>query len=97
MTAGRLTAAPPVNLIENVGFRADATHTRRELPYIRPVESMALPSHPRPVQLDERADRWLMRHAYGASALGLARQAGRSLKALAAGQRFLDRHRNLAR
>ena len=80
MAAGRYTAAPPVNLVENVGFRADATHTQRTPEYLRAVESIALPTTPAPVELDERADRWLMRHVYGASLPGLAAQAGRGIR-----------------
>ena len=83
MAAGRYTATPPVNLVENVGFRADATHTLRTPDYLRSVESIAVPTSPAPVELDERADRWLMRHVYGASLPGLAGQAGRGIKQLA--------------
>lgn len=83
MAAGRYTATPFVNLVENVGFRPDATHTLRTPDYLRRVESIALPTSPVPVELDERADRWLMRHVYGASLPGLAGQAGRGIRQFA--------------
>lgn len=77
MAAGALTATPNVNLVENVGFRPDATHTHRLPDYLRAVEPL-LPGPPPPrVEVDERADRWTMAHVYEATALGLARQAGR--------------------
>lgn len=80
MTAGAWTATPPVNLVENVGFGADATHTHRTPGYLRPV-GQASPGWPAPpVALDERADRWLMREVYGASVRGLATQARRGLR-----------------
>lgn len=79
MTAGRLTATPPVNLVENVGFRPDATHTLRRPEYLRAVADYPGPWSGTPVDVDERADRWLMREVYGASPRGLAAQARRGL------------------
>lgn len=79
MADGAFTATPNVNLVENVGFRHDATHTLRTPDYLRSVESIALPTPPVDVTLDHRADDWLMRHVYEATGLGLARQAGRYL------------------
>ena len=82
MAEGGFTATPPVNLVENVGFRPDATHTHRTPRYLRPAQSIALPSVPSAVEIDERADRWLMRHVYGASIVGLAGQAVRGVRQL---------------
>lgn len=79
MAAGRLTATPPVNLVENAGFRPDATHTLRRPDYLRPVEAFPQPWSGTPVVLDERADRWLMREVYGASPAGVWGQARRAL------------------
>lgn len=79
MAAGRLTATPPVNLVENAGFRPDATHTLRRPDYLRAVEPYPRPWSGTPVALDERADRWLMREVYGASAAGVTGQARRAL------------------
>lgn len=80
MAAGRLTATPAVNLVENVGFRPDATHTLRRPDYLRPVEPWAGPWPKVPVVLDERADRWLMREVYGASPTGLAGLGARAVR-----------------
>lgn len=80
MTAGRLSVAPPVNLVENVGFRPDATHTVRMPGYLRPTEPIPLPTSPIPVAFDEKADAWMMRHVYEASFPGLARQGSRYLR-----------------
>jgi hypothetical protein len=80
MAASGWTATPPVNLVDNVGFRSDATHTLRTPGYLRAVEPITLPLADRPVVLDESADRWLMRHVYGATLPGLAMQAGRGLR-----------------
>ncbi len=80
MTAGAWTVTPDVNLVENAGFRPDATHTLRRPDYLRTVGSMPNVPEPVPVRLDERADAWLMRHVYGASVSGLAGQAWRAAR-----------------
>lgn len=77
MADGALTVTPNVNLVENVGFRHDATHTLRTPVYLRPVQSMGLPTDPVPVVLDERAERWLMDNVYEATLSGMAAQAWR--------------------
>ena len=79
MSRGLLTAVPPVNLVENLGFRSDATHTVRLPDYLRPAESAPqLWLYPE-VALDDKADRWLMKNVYEASYAGLARLATRYL------------------
>lgn len=80
MADGSFTATPNVNLVENVGFRHDATHTVRLPDYLRAVESISLPTQPVPVELDHRADRWLMRNVYEATFTGLAAQAIRGAR-----------------
>jgi hypothetical protein len=79
MSRGLLTVVPPVNLVENLGFRSDATHTVRLPNYLRPAESPSqLVPYPE-VVLDDKADRWLMKNVYEASYAGLARLATRYL------------------
>ena len=85
MAEGALTATPNVNLVENVGFRQDATHTVRIPKYLRDVRSIPLPTSPTVVQLDDSADRWLMTHVYGATPDRLVGQLWRGLRALAPG------------
>jgi hypothetical protein len=85
MSASGLTVVPPVNLVENVGFRPDATHTQRRPDHLRAVEPLVVPLREAPVRLDDRADRWMMRNFYGASAAGLARQGTRGVRRLLSG------------
>lgn len=82
MTNGAWTVTPNVNLVENAGFRDDATHTQRRPTYLRAVEELPAWPDPAPVRLDERADRWLMRNVYGATVSGLAGQAWRAARRL---------------
>ncbi len=82
MTAGTWTVTPNANLVHNAGFRADATHTLRRPDHLRDVEHLRGGLDPVPVGLDERADAWLMRNAYGASVPGLARQGWRAVRRL---------------
>ena len=82
MADGALTVTPNVNLVENVGFRHDATHTLRTPAYLRSVQAMSLPTAPVEVALDHRADDWLMRHVYRATVPGLVGQAVRAAREL---------------
>jgi len=77
MRRNRLTVAPPVNLVENVGFRADATHTQRRPTYLRTTGEFTVPANCAEATLDEKADGWLMRHVYEASYPGLVRLGSR--------------------
>ena len=73
------TATSNVNLVDNIGFGADATHTERRPEYLRPGENLEFPlSHP-PVQVDEKADRWSRRVVFEATTRGLIGQALRYL------------------
>jgi hypothetical protein len=83
MKAGMLTATSNTNLIKNIGFNEQATHTledRNELQLIIPV---ALPTTPVPVQLDHKADSWTSKNHFRATWRGL----------LVQGHIFLKRHR----
>lgn len=80
MREGQLTVAPPVNLVENVGFRADATHTQRRPAYLQQAGTFTLPEPCPDLTLDEKADRWLMRNVYEASYPGLVRLATRYVR-----------------
>jgi hypothetical protein len=77
MSRSFLTAVPPVNLVENVGFRSDATHTQRLPSYLRAREGVEIPMRAPNVTLDEKADKWLMRQVYGASYAQLLKQGAR--------------------
>lgn len=56
---GRVSVIPGVNLISNIGFGVDATHTTRESDMANlPVKAMGFPlKHPLPITADVRSDR----------------------------------------
>lgn len=63
--------SPPVNLVENIGFGRDATHTRRANPHLLvPLESLPLDFDPAapPAAPCPRTARHLFLHALGRSA-----------------------------
>ena len=64
---GGLIATPNVNLVTNIGFGPDGTHTLsiKDRPGL-PVHSLALPlNHPRAIQRDAVADRYVFDHLLG--------------------------------
>lgn len=79
MARGGLTATSNVNLVENVGFGAEATHTVEAMD-VQPVASIALPTRPVPVEVDEKADAWTRRHHFHATAGGVSRMAVKYLR-----------------
>ena len=65
---------PNVNLVENLGWGADATHTKVVPPYIQMLGEMAFPLvHPE-VAVDKHADRFMNRQVYQATPMGLLGQ-----------------------
>ena len=60
---GLLTAVPASNLIENIGFGSDATHTLGEsVDPVLPAGALKFPlTHPVIVAADTRRDRWIWR------------------------------------
>ncbi|KAA6232075.1 glycosyltransferase family 2 protein [Chlorobium phaeovibrioides] len=64
---GGLTATPNVNLVSNIGFGEDATHTtsasssHAEIP----VQSLGELMHPAKIEQDKNADRYAFNHAFG--------------------------------
>jgi hypothetical protein len=76
-----LTATSNVNLVDNIGWGADATHTADRPSYLRPSEPMALPTAPVPVEVDEQADNWSRRVVFGATFDGLMRGGFRYVRA----------------
>jgi hypothetical protein len=69
MASGQLTATSNVNLVENIGFGADATHTLQGAPRLAPPQPISLPTVAVPVVMDRMADAWATRHHFGGSAL----------------------------
>ena len=67
---GGLSAMPAVNLITNVGFGADATHTVNPEAKLANLPSAALPLplvHPTAVVPERSADAWSAEHVFGIS------------------------------
>ncbi|MEP7338557.1 MAG: glycosyltransferase family 2 protein [Acidobacteriota bacterium] len=73
---GGLTALPNANLISNIGFGLDATHTRCRGRFSNmTVTPLAFPlSHPSEVARDEQADAYTQRQNFNLSLLGKARR-----------------------
>ncbi len=62
---GGLSVTPNLNLIENIGFDADATHTKATSKVAKAAQSMRIPlTHPRSIGTDQFADANLMEKAY---------------------------------
>jgi hypothetical protein len=76
-----LTVTSNVNLVENVGFGGEATHTQRELEYIEAVAPMEFPLVHPPVGHDVTSDEWTREHHFHATPGGLARSAKRFIEA----------------
>lgn len=73
---GGLTALPQTNLISNIGFGNQATHTKRQSHFSNmAVAALAFPlSHPPEVTRDEQADQYTQSHNFNLSLLGKARR-----------------------
>jgi hypothetical protein len=66
-----LTILPSENLVQNIGFGEDATHTTDELGCGPPARNLAFPlSHPPFVLRDDRADTHTQQHHFGFGAIG---------------------------
>ncbi len=64
--AGGLTAVPNVNLVSNIGFGKEATHTRRISPLANlATEPIGEITHPSVVKQDIEADHYTFRKVYG--------------------------------
>jgi hypothetical protein len=56
---------PATNLIENIGFDSDATHTTEAIEFARPRQELSFPlTHPDTVSVDTRADKHTMQTAF---------------------------------
>ena len=75
MVAHQLTATSNVNLIRNIGFDGEATHTLEDRDELQPVRPIAVPTTPVPVELDAKADAWTRHHHFRATWRGMLGQA----------------------
>jgi len=80
MKNGMLTATSNTNLIENIGFNEQATHTTEDRNELQPVIPIAIPTTRVPVELDHRADSWTRKNHFRATWRGMLDQGGRFLK-----------------
>jgi hypothetical protein len=80
MKAGARVVTSNVNLVENIGFGASATHTFDRPSYLLPVSAMTFPLREPTIPVDVAADAWIQRHVFDASWSGLARLGYRALR-----------------
>lgn len=80
MERNQLTVTSNVNLIENIGFDEEATHTVVDRSELQPVSSIKLPLTDVPVVPDKKADQWTRTHHFQATWRGMLWQAYRFLK-----------------
>ena len=80
MARDMYTATSNVNLIDNIGFGEDATHTEVQPPYLRQSQNILMPTSPVSVKVDEKADAWSRKVVFGATTKGLIGQGLRYLK-----------------
>ena len=75
MVANQWTATSNMNLIENIGFGDDATHTVENREELQPTREIRFPLVELPVEVDTRADAWTRKHHFQANWRGILRQA----------------------
>jgi hypothetical protein len=75
MSSGQLTATSNVNLVENIGFGDQATHTFERMEGLRPVQPISLPIECPDFRLDHKADQWTRRNHFGATWSGMVNKA----------------------
>lgn len=80
MVSEQYTVTSNVNLIQNIGFGEDATHTLEDRQELQPIIPISMPLVEVPVELDRKADRWTRQHHFRATWRGMLDQADRYLK-----------------
>lgn len=80
MKTGALTATSNTNLIENIGFNEQATHTVEDREDLQPVIPVRVPTVPSPVSVDQKADTWTRKNHFRATWRGMLDQGDRFLK-----------------
>jgi hypothetical protein len=80
MRTGMLTATSNTNLIDNIGFNEQATHTLVDLGELQPITAISLPTIRQLVQLDKKADAWTQKNHFRATWRGMCDQGDRFLK-----------------
>ncbi len=80
MAENAWTATSNVNLIENIGFGADATHTLEDREELQPLTPLSMPLAAVPVEHDAKADAWTRTHHFRATWRGMVGQLGRYVR-----------------
>ena len=80
MKSGVLTATSNTNLIDNIGFNDQATHTLVDRDELQPIIPVVLPTKPQSVRLDKKADAWTRKNHFHATWRGMLDQGDRFLK-----------------
>ncbi len=80
MAAGQLTATSNTNLVDNIGFGPNATHTFQDRKELQAASQMTLPIQACRVEVDQGADKWTRKHHYRATWQGVTMQVADFLK-----------------
>lgn len=75
MASDQWTATSNTNLIRNIGFGPDATHTREDRNELQPVGNVCSPVRDVPLVVDEKADQWTRSNHFKAHWRGIFEQA----------------------
>ena len=67
---GALVATPNTNLVQNIGFDDQATHTTRKELHFPATGKVMVPTAPVPMRTDIRADAWMRKNVYRMSVIG---------------------------
>ncbi len=90
MKTGMLTATSNTNLIENIGFNEQATHTVEDRDELQPIIPISFPTIPQQIQLDKKADSWTRKNHFRATWRGMLDQGDRFLKRRRAASKAKD-------
>lgn len=71
-----LTILPSVNLVQNIGFGSDATHTQKKHPLFMNLEAQQMTwplQHPTQIEVSYESDRFIAQNWFGGSRIALAK------------------------
>lgn len=74
LRTGSLTVLPRNNLVTNIGFASNATHTFQSPDYLQPIGECVWPLRVPLVAADEAADKWERRFVFRATLSGFTRR-----------------------
>lgn len=65
MQSNAYCATSNINLIDNIGFGPNSTHTKNKPNYLLSSEEISFPLIHPPLERDQTADQWIIKNAYG--------------------------------